>query len=268
MIYAVYRCLYGEDFIRESMLSIEPHVDKIFLFWDDKAWGDIDHCYYKGVRHNYPKGNWDRAVEIAYEAVGDKLIPQYDHRFRPQNQYTLLVNEHILPNHPKPDTMIFLDPDYVFRKDQIEKAIGEFWESNLPWASTSQVELWKKWYRVDSTRPRVTVMFWDMRKIDGLPKTEGNANPVSSFKMNYLKAFVHNLGFCVSDQTMFWKHLTCIGFHKLIKESTPNEDWYDRIWLGWHPVNNNVNLGISKHHEKFLPRAVPYNKDELPELLR
>ena len=267
MIYAVYRCLYGEDFIRESSLSIKPYVDKIFLFWDNKVWGDVDHCYYKGKKYIYPK-KFDNTVERAKEVGGDKLAVQYDHRYRPQNQYTMLVNEKILPNYPKPKTFLFLDPDYVFRRDQIEEALQEFEDSRLLYASTSQVELWKKWYQVKSTRPRITVMFWDMQNTDELPKTQGNANPVSSFNMMYLKAYVHNLGFCVSNKTMLWKHLTALGFHEKINESSPNEDWYDKMWLGWHPKTNNRNLGISKGHERYLPKAILYDRSELPEGLR
>ena len=62
MLYAVYRCLYGEGFIQESINSITDYVDKIFVFWDDTAWGNIDHCMYKGQRVDFPK-KFDNIVE-------------------------------------------------------------------------------------------------------------------------------------------------------------------------------------------------------------
>ena len=48
MRYAIYRCLYGEDFIQESIKSVIDHVDKVFIFWTNKPWGNTDRCMYKG----------------------------------------------------------------------------------------------------------------------------------------------------------------------------------------------------------------------------
>lgn len=48
LTYALYRVLYGEDFIQDSILSIIDHVDKIFVFWDDRPWGDVKEAKYKG----------------------------------------------------------------------------------------------------------------------------------------------------------------------------------------------------------------------------
>ena len=62
MRYAIYRCLYGEDFVQESIKSIEPYVDKIFVFWTNKAWGNATECTYKGRLVRFPE-KFDNIVE-------------------------------------------------------------------------------------------------------------------------------------------------------------------------------------------------------------
>jgi hypothetical protein len=75
------------------------------------------------------------------------------------------------------------------------------------------------------------------------------------------------MGFSFSDKTMYWKHLTAIGFSAVIGDSPPNENWYEDKWLKWHPETNNVNLEISKGAEHNIPYAEPYSKSELPEII-
>ena len=83
-----------------------------------------------------------------------------------------------------------------------------------------------------------------------------------------LEAKVHNLGFCMSPQTMFWKHLLALGFCQKIKDSQPNENWYFDKWVGWNSNGNNKDLEITRGHESDIPYAVQYDKAELPEVLR
>ncbi len=54
LTYALYRVLYGEDFIQDSILSILDHVDKVFVFWDDRPWGDVKEAKYKGHMTKIP----------------------------------------------------------------------------------------------------------------------------------------------------------------------------------------------------------------------
>ena len=49
-IYVVYRCLYGEDFIEESIRSIEPYAEKIFVFWADKPLANVKEANYMGKK--------------------------------------------------------------------------------------------------------------------------------------------------------------------------------------------------------------------------
>lgn len=260
--YAVYRCLYGEDFIQASIRSIESVVDKIIVFWDDTAWGNCDHAIYKGQRVDFPKppATFDRVVERIRELNNPKVHLYYDHRPTPVNQFTLLINERVLPMFGKPDMFMFPEVDHVFREDQLHQAMAE--AQLLPHSSTRQVEVWKGLkHRVPERPHRSGVMFWNMQHFDQLPRTGyGGDAPRQA-----LNAFVHNMGFAASEHVMFWKHLTAIAFSPVINDSLPNEAWLDK-WISWTPESRN--LEISKGNEHDIPYVVPYPESELPHWLR
>lgn len=267
--YVMFRCLYGEDFVRESIRSIAPYVDKVFVFWTDKAWADVTSCVYQGKTVQFPPdGKFDfirERLEESQREFPDQVVLAYDHVFNNRNQFTHFVNDLILPKHPKPDTMLMMEVDYVWRKDQIEAALAEFEDGGIQHASSSQVELWKTFaYHVVRQDPnRRAAMFWDMTKLDQMPPTNRHADGPN---MKRLAAQVHNLGFCASAHIILWKHLTAIGYCQKIGDSPPNEDWYDKVWRTWDFETNNSNLEMSRRYEHLLPRAEPYT-DALPEVL-
>jgi hypothetical protein len=83
-----------------------------------------------------------------------------------------------------------------------------------------------------------------------------------------MTAITHNLGFCVSRKSMYWKHLLALAFSNPLGDSAPDENWLDEKWLTWHPVHNNRHLEIAKGYSHLIPRAVPYPYSELPELIQ
>ena len=133
IVYAIYRCLYGEDFIQESIKSISGHADKIFVFWDDAPWGNATECVYKGETIKFPE-KLDNVVEKIKGLNDPKIELIYDHQDTNDNQLTHFVNDIILPNYEKPSMILFLEADHVFRGDQIKEAIDEFmrWIMYLP----------------------------------------------------------------------------------------------------------------------------------------
>ncbi len=269
MIYAVYRCLYGEDFIRPSIMSIEPYVDKIFVFWTDRVWGNATSCVYRGETLSFPPdGKFDRILEKLDELkceLLDKLVIQQDHVVNNRNQFTHLVNDLILPKHPKPDILIMMEVDYVWREDQIEKALSEFVHSPFQHASSSQVELWKTFeYQAIRNDPnRRAAMFWDFTNLDEMPQTNRHADALG---MGRLESYVHNLGFCASESSIYWKHLTALGYTQKIGECPPNEAWFENIWKAWDFETNNKNLEMSAGYEHLISKAILYS-GQLPETL-
>jgi hypothetical protein len=269
MIYAVYRCLYGEDFIQESINSITDYVDKIFIFWDDKPWASADHCTYKGQRIDFPK-KFDNILDKIKELNNDKVILIHDHVENNKNQFTHLVNDRILPNYEKPDEIMVIEVDHVFTKEQIEKSLDTFRSSGLQQCDTRQVEVWKDFkHRVPADIPerekRIGVVFWNLKELDKLPPTGRQANCRGRVR---IPTYAYNLGFAVSTEVMYWKHLTAIGFSQKIGDTPPNEDWYEDKWLSWDYENNNSNLEISKDYEHYIPRVEEYDWENLPKSIK
>lgn len=269
MIYAIYRGLYGEDFVEASVHSITDSVDRIFFFIDTKPWGDVTSCTYKGKLVQFPDrfDNFEERVrQIAIH--NPKVSIHYDHQPNNIGQFTHLVNDRILPYCKKPDEIMVVEIDQVFRKDQLAQALTGFRESGADCGLTRQVEVWKGLHHAIPERPnRTGVVFWSLRRLNELPATMRQAEPaVSGLRMVRLNAAVHNLGFAIGSQVMFWKHMIAIGMSQKIGDSRPNELWYEKVWLPWTPEMRY--LEISLGHETDIPMAFPYAVDELPEEIR
>lgn len=265
-IFAVYRCLYGEDFIQQSIRSILPHVDKVFFFWDDRTWSEATGCTYKGKWVEFPKP-FPGIPDAVLEMKEPKVEVIFDHWPKtPRNQFTHLVNDIIIPKHGKPDELMVLEVDHIFRKDQIEEAIREFRDRCCQCATTRQVEVWKGFcHRVPERPHRVGTMFWNLRELEGLPPTKLQADTPGR---NHLSAFVHNFGFAFGEETMYWKHLTAIANAGKIGDSCVDRyphDWYDKKWLAWDYETNNKDLEQTKGYEHQIPCVVPYDVGELPK---
>lgn len=263
MIYAIYRALYGEDYIETSIASIRDYVDKVFVFWTDIPLGRVTSVNYEGQHIEFPVpiDNFrDIVDELAFKDPG--IIPLYDHVDDNINQFTHLVNDRVLPLYGKPDQVLFIEHDMVFRKDQLESAIEEFIFSGYQSASTSQIEIWKlnPCYRIP-LRSRPSCVFWNMKDIDQIPHTGRHANAPD---MKFLESYNHNFGFCMTPTNMYWKHLLAIAFSPVIGDGRPNVSWYNK-WLDWRPDFLNENLEISQGREHLIPKAVPYDRGSLPE---
>ena len=268
--YAVYRCLYGEDYVKESIRSIADHVDRIFVYWTNKAWGHATQCTYKGNEVVFPARFDSVVAEI--ESLHDPKITLIEQTEAmnpssvPWNLYTTIVNDHLIPQYGKPDILVIPEVDHVFRSDQAAVAFEEFRASGHQVAKTRQVELWRTpAYRIPERPQRIGVVFWNLKDIDKLPKTWGNGDVRN--KTPALTHFVHNFGFAVSEKVMYWKHMTALGFFREIRDSRPNEAWLD-MWLNWSYEGRNKDLEISLGHEHNIPYAVPYAPQELPEPIR
>jgi len=265
-VYAIYRAFYGADFLEQSIRSIIDHVDKVFVFWTNKAFADVTECVFKGSTVKFPR-KIDNVVEVAEavrEVYPDKVEVIFDHWGLPDNQYTHLFNDRVLPYHPRPDMVMFCEPDQVWNEAQLMLAFREMEE--LRTGVSRQIELWKDLnWRIPERPKRYGTIFWNLRGMTEIPVT-GKGGSIRT--RDRLDAHVHNLGFCVSPVTMFWKHLLAIAFSKKIGDSQPNEDWYFDKWVGWNENGNNKNLAISKGHEADIPYAAPYDGAGLPDVLK
>jgi Flp pilus assembly protein TadD len=262
IVYAIYRCLYGEDFIQESIKSIIDHVDKIFIFWDDTPPGNITECLYKGEAVRFPK-QFDNVIAKIKELDDPKVKLIYDHWEAIDNYVTHFVNDIILRDYKKPSVIISLEADHVFRNDQIKKALDEFREEDYVFATTEQIEIWKDLnYRLPERPDKVGAVFCNLTKLKKMPVTLKHGGILV---MPKLSAHVHNLGFASSEKVMYWKHLLSIAVARKFGGSVPFENWYDEKWLNWDYLTNNEDLDISEQYK--ISSILPYNADKLPELI-
>ena len=263
MIYAVYRCLYGEDFIQESIRSIRDYVDKIFIFWDDRPWGNVTSCIYKGQEIKFPK-KFDNILDKISELNDTKINLIHDHVENNIGQFTHLANDIVLKNWQKPDLLMVIEVDHVFRQSEIEKALNIMTRNKIKHATTKPLELWKTYeYRIPDRR-RLATVFWNMKGLENLPETGRQADAKG---IEELPVYTHNFGFCFNPDTMYWKHMTALGFSQKIDDRLPNEGWYDK-WLNWTIDGGNKNLEVSRGREHTIPYAYLYDINELPEVIK
>lgn len=261
---AIYRVLYGEDFIQESIRSVLPYVDRVFVIKAERPWGNTEGVNYNGVWVPWPE-KFDNTREKIIEINDPKIEIIDDYWPTPKGQLTHIVNDLVLPK-CKPFEIVFIEPDHVFSEEEAKKAFDGFSCYSGTQASTQQVELWKTpAFRIPERPNRTSVVF---HRIYGSPMGDTGFNGASE-GIHRLSARVHNLGFCLSEKIMYWKHLTGLAFGSIIGDSLVNPEWYEKKWLNWDLATNNQNLEISLGFEWAIPNAYQYQElKELPKSIR
>lgn len=267
-VWAVYRALYGEDWIGASIRSIRDSVERIFLFHATRPWGRVSEVDYRGLKIPIP-ARIDRVVEMAWSEYPDIDLYEFDCD-TPVNQFTAMVNEVVLdrPTAGWPDLIMIIEHDQIFAAAELEKALDDAPSHRC--CKTFQHEIWMpphatEPYVVTPQRcNRTGVVFWRMKE-GKLPQTKHQGEPARGM-LPHIESTVHNMGFAVSKSGMFWKHVVGLGISRVIGDSLPDEDWMEDRWLGWTPEMEN--LEISKRHKSSIRKSIPYPAEELPEMLR
>jgi len=272
MIDAIYRILYGEDFIVPSVLSIIDKVDRIFICWTDRPWGWAREVEYMGetiqlpIKSSQPYDGWlERLTSELRPEQMDKIITEQMHTDQPDNQFTEFANR-IFMQHGRPDTLICMEPDHVWREEYLDHALREFTNNGYRAARSRQIELWKSFgWRVPERPGRTGTVFWNLKGLQGLPQTKRQAEPRGTDFM-VLGARVHNLGFCVSEKSMLQKHLIALAYAKTVRDSSPGPEWFERKWKAWTEENQLTDLEIAQGYESHIPKVVPFS-GPMPETL-
>lgn len=261
---AVYRALYGEDFFLESARSILPHVDRIVLVLAPRPWGTSKGVTWKGEWIEWPE-KFDGLSDLAFQLFdqGHNVDVIVDFFPTPFGQYQHIVDRVLGPLAYLPSDVIFIEPDHVFTEVQAASAFAEWRACEYSQATTTQVELWappghKPEWRVPFRPGRASVEFYRNVRA-GTPLGRG---------LHPLLSTVHNFGFCFSEKTMRWKHLTALAFAQEISDCPPDPKWLEDKWLTWHPTENNHNLEIALGLGDKIPKAVPYDPALLPESIK
>jgi hypothetical protein len=272
MIDAIYRILYGEDWIVPSVKSIIHAVDRVFICWTDRPWGKATEVEYRGekiklpINPDQPYDGWRKALNSGLTRdEKEKVYFERMHTDQPDNQFTEFANR-VFMHHGKPDTLICMEPDQVWMEGALDSALKVFHANGYRCAMSRQIELWKgfKW-RVPERPGRTGTVFWNLKGISGLPPTRKQAEPRGT-DFHILGARVHNLGFAVSEESMLRKHLIALAYSETVRDSRPNPDWFERKWKAWNEAHQINNLEISIGYENHIPWVMRYD-GPLPEVL-
>jgi hypothetical protein len=243
---------YGEDFIEASIQSIYDYVDRIFVFTPENAFG--------AVHIGRVDNSRDIVLNISDPKSKIEVIPNKKHYLDPGNQFTDLFNTYIYKVYPKPDAVMCIEPDMVWHKGEIEDYLisldlvdkGDCLVAN-------HVEFWHNFNWVLPWRYRKTLITHRLGRGEQMPDTDHSGHPITQHVLTSAGK-VYNFGFCVSPENMKIKCHLGIKYSKFIRDSIPNEDWYEEKWLKWHPIHNNKNLEISNGYEHLIPKAVKNKK--------
>lgn len=254
---AIYRCLYGEDFIQESVRSVLPHVDRVFVFKAERPWGSSTGVQYRGEWVSWPE-KFDALRDRVLDMREEKVSIVDDYWPTPSGQYEHIYDDLLEPKFGGAlKEIVVMEPDWVFSKAEAERAFAEWDASKSPVAYARQVELWRTcdWCVPPSGRAgRATPAF---HRVGGKPIER----PVGR---EFLFGFVYNLGFCMSDEVTRWKHLTALAFAQEIRDCVPNEGWFDR-WRAWRPGDKNLEPAATLEH--LIPEVARFDGD-VPDEIR
>ena len=270
MIVACWRVLYGEDWIVQSLRSVLPFVDRAIIFWSDRPWGEAKEVTYLGQtvpipwHEGKPFDGWvDRIREQGFDPKPE--IEQFQfHHPSPKGYWTAAINGRF--HDAIPDTLLLLECDHVWDGKQLDAALREFRANKYRAATSRQVEMWKGFdWRVPERPNRTGTVFWNGKGMRTFPPTRSQGEPTGT-DFHLISAHVHNLGFCVSEKTMLMKHLTALAFSKGIGDSKPKERWFEDVWRKWEPGMEDLEIAEAWAHS--IPRAIPYDRSQVPEVLR
>lgn len=279
--YAMYRALYGEDFIQESIESIDPFVDKIFVFWDNRPWGGN---FATGNQNNEGpigvnfKDHWisfpdkfDNLVEKVKALNNPKIELIYHHNTTDgHNIFTEYMNQHILPNWDRPTSMMMVEPDHIHRPENLNTILDQMDAAKAIVATHNIIELWKHpKYRILRSRQRHGTVIWNMKPVTEVfpPTGLSFGDSTEKFPMHYVEAKSHNFGFCVSPKNMLWKTLISLAISGKGHRG-PDPNWFKEKWLDWDFKTNNFDLEPTFERGKNIKKAIDYDVDSLPESIK
>lgn len=273
---ALYRLLYGSDFIGESLESIYDHCDQILCFVGHEAFGGQRVTRYFGHDVYLPHdidGLSDAiaAWKRAHDPAGKVHLLSNPYATLLKGQLQRMVNDEVLPRFPACTHIFMVEADEVWHEATIAELFETVRADKESDEFTAQPHLFWRSYRHASTR---TNPYTVVRALKGKKQIgpTGHAlmsegNDVCRRATNLL---VHNFGFAASARTVFWKHITALSFSRDLKlDSPPREEWFEEVWRAWDwRTNRRTDLCPSVGCETAFPAAQPYPFEALPAVMK
>lgn len=261
--------LYGSDFVEDSIRSILPVCDDVYVVMVGRPWGDTTGVVYKGDWVPWPEKFDDSRERVA--AMNEPRVHIIDNYWPlPHTQCLHAMNDLVLPLYKDVRAIgdvLIMSSDCVFEQGNLEQLMRS-WRKYAhagAWAYATQRELWRTpAWTFERRQQRSSV---NLHRPVSWP-TKWPRGGLQPTPIPMLEGTVHSFGFCMSPAATRWKMLTAMAYAPIVGESPPNEDWFEKKWLSWHPVMNNRNLEISARSESDISHAVPYDVTLLPESIQ
>jgi hypothetical protein len=264
--YAIYRGLYGADFVRHSIESVLPHVDKVIFVWGGRPWANASEWTHKGKRYTFPK-LIDNLPEVV-KGIDDPRVHFVEaYHETPRGQLASMVNDIVIPQFGRPDVALFMMPNYVWKQDALASALDEFTAARYRYANTWQVEMWRGFdYRIPR-RERTGPGFCNLREMRQMPMTDLNYHPtyMRIEDVPMLGAESHNLRYSENLNTLFWRQLVTEAWVATIHDSKPDPDHFEEKLLNWTPETRDLEMALA--YKARIPKAEPYDFHKLPEVI-
>jgi len=282
IIYAVYRLLYGEDFVKDSILSIIDSVDKVICFCTDKPWGRRQSATWKNKEYKFPDV-FDKTRQYVVDLNNiyqDKIIIVDQSCPIAILQMAYDYNVYIKNMETQPDFIVSIEADMIINDPcDLKKMIDWSLNNKVAISSMNSVNHFRHPsytfnYKLPAKLLRVSpgrhsVILWNLNLIDlkvlDISTYRGDRGEhVPQYPIVRSPFWCHNFGYCWNEKTMFFKFIVNISQARLDNE--PNEDWFENKYLLWSTYVKDME--ISKGFEQNIPDTFKESKLFLPKCIQ
>lgn len=274
-VVAVYRLLYGSDFISESLASVYDACDSVLCFVGRRPFGGRPKVRYFGHEVYFPHDvDGVRDTIKAWAARHDKAgkVRVIDNPLDAvlKNQLGRLVDEFVLPEHDCTH-VLQVEGDEVWHADALDELLNAAELSDADEIMSTNDLFWRSPCFV-SRRHNPYAVMRAVKDADTIGPT-GNALMSTRTDLKRLAppgVRVHNFGYACSERTMFWKHLAGLSFSRDLRwDSVPREEWFEQVWKPWNwHSNRRTDLCPSVGYPDAFAPAEIYPHDDLPRVIR
>lgn len=273
---AVYRLLYGSDFIGESLSSIYSHCDRVLCFVGHEMFGGRRTIRYFG-RDVYLPHDIDgvtRAInewKERHDTENKVRVLPNPHATLLKGQLQAMINSEVIPRYD-PTHVLFVECDEVWHEDTIKVLFDIARTTDADEIMASACHLFWRSYKYCSTRtnPYAVMRALKGRKSIGMTghALGGVGENLKRHEDDRLK--IHNFGYAASERTLFWKHLTGLSFGRDLKLDSPSrEEWFEEVWRPWNGVTNRrTDLCPSVGYTDAFAPARDFPFEQLPSLMK
>jgi hypothetical protein len=270
-VVAVYRLLYGSDFIVESLDSVAGACDAVLCFVGRRPFGGMPSVRYFGRDVYFPHdvdgvGDAIRAWARLHDPSGKVRVIDNPYDAVLKGQLGRLVDEFVLP-HYDCTHVLQVEGDEVWRADAMEALLNAAEVSSADEIMSTNDLFWRSPRFVSRRNNPYAVL----RAVKGARSIGPTGHALMSTRDD-LERFgppgvrVHNFGYACSERTMFWKHLAGLSFSRDLRwDSVPREDWFESVWRPWNwHTNRRTDLCPSVGHPTAFAAAEEHPLEDLP----